>query len=163
MVIIAAVSVHRIDGGRFKQPDFIIPHQGLFVDAVKGRELSDCQKLVVFVHSVPPKVSGKCVHMFILTGRETGRSAACSLGGSLLSFSGYCGGEQKRNLLMNIHSGHTWFIISLNHAQNKLKSPLDRTVTVRYMIPDTKGNFNKKLETTAPCAMYGAISRIRTK
>ena len=50
MVAVAAVSIGRVDGRRLEQTDFVVPHQGLFVDAVKGRELSDCQKLVFFAH-----------------------------------------------------------------------------------------------------------------
>ncbi len=50
MVIIAAVSVFGVDDSRLEQSDFIIPHQSLFVDAVHGCELADCEKFVILIH-----------------------------------------------------------------------------------------------------------------
>ena len=50
IVIVTAVSVFGVDHGWFEQSDLIIPHQGLFVDAVHGGELADREKFVFLVH-----------------------------------------------------------------------------------------------------------------
>ena len=51
MVIVVAVSIFGVDNGRFEQPDFIIPHKGLFVDSVHGCKLTDCEKFAFLIHS----------------------------------------------------------------------------------------------------------------
>ena len=51
MVIIATVSVFRVNDSRFEQPDLIIPHKGFLIDAVHGCELADCEKFVILIHS----------------------------------------------------------------------------------------------------------------
>ncbi len=51
MVIgIIAITVFRIDGCRFEQSDFIIPHKGLFIDAMESRKLTDCKISGFFMH-----------------------------------------------------------------------------------------------------------------
>ncbi len=41
VVIIAAISIFQIDGGRLEQTDLIIPHQRFFVYAMERCELPD--------------------------------------------------------------------------------------------------------------------------
>ena len=38
---VVPVAVFRVDGGGLEQADLVIPHQGLLVDVVQGRELAD--------------------------------------------------------------------------------------------------------------------------
>ena len=52
MVIVTAVSVFGMNGGRLKQPDLVIPHQGFFINPVHGRKLADGEKLVFFIHKI---------------------------------------------------------------------------------------------------------------
>ena len=53
MVVIAAVAVIGVDGGRLKKTDFIIPHQGFFIDSMHCCKLTDCEEFVIFIHSEP--------------------------------------------------------------------------------------------------------------
>ena len=50
MVVVAAVAVFGVDGGGFEESDFVVPHQGFFVDAVQRGKLSDGEEFVLSVH-----------------------------------------------------------------------------------------------------------------
>ena len=50
VVAVAAIPVFGIDGSRLEQPDLVVPHQCLFVDAVECGELPDGQQFVFFTH-----------------------------------------------------------------------------------------------------------------
>ena len=43
MIAVETVSILGIDEGRLEQSDFIVPHQGFFVDAMQDRKLADCE------------------------------------------------------------------------------------------------------------------------
>lgn len=51
VIVIAAVAVDRVDGGRPEQADLVIPHERLFVDAMKSGELADGEQFSFFFHA----------------------------------------------------------------------------------------------------------------